>query len=178
MIFFTTERLTIRRFEKSDAEGLLDYFAEPSVNCFANEKLANLNEAIAEVDKKSWDATQFAVCLKEDDSLIGNLFAIKEEDTYSVGWNLNPKFGGQGYALEAAKALFHYLFIKQSARRIYCYVEEDNLPSQKLCKRLRMRQEGLFPEFISFVKNADDSPRYENTMQFAILKREWEKLES
>lgn len=175
MNFYSTERLTIRRFEQGDAEGLFDYFAAPRVNCFANEKLDTITQAKAEVEKKSWDATQLAVCLKEDNSLIGNLFAIKENDTYSVGWNLNPKFGGQGFALEAAKGLFHYLFTQKSARRIYCYVEEDNLSSQKLCKRLGMRQEALFVEFISFVKNADGSPRYENTMQFAILKKEWEK---
>ena len=29
----------------------------------------------------------------------------------------------------------------------------------------------------SFVKNADDTPKYENTMQFAILKKEWEQKE-
>ena len=39
-----------------------------------------------------------------------------------------------------------------------------------------MRFEGLFKEFVSFVKNADGSPRYENTMQWAILKSEWETL--
>ena len=28
-------------------------------------------------------------------------------------------------------------------------------------------------EFISFVNNPDGSPRYENTVQYAILKKEW-----
>lgn len=176
MNFYNTERLTIRRFEQGDAEGLFDYFEKPIVNCFQDEKLHSLEEAKAEVARRSWQPSQFAVCLKENNQIIGNLFAEKEKDTYSVGWNFNPKYGGQGFALEAAKGLFHYLFTQQSARRIYCYVEEDNLSSQKLCKRLGMRQEALFLEFISFVENADGSPRYENTMQFAILKREWEQL--
>ena len=34
-----------------------------------------------------------------------------------------------------------------------------------------MRREGLFLEFISFVNNPDGTPRYENTVQYAILKR-------
>lgn len=38
-----------------------------------------------------------------------------------------------------------------------------------------MRREGLFLEFISFVKNPDGTPHYENTMQYAVLKKEWEK---
>jgi hypothetical protein len=36
-----------------------------------------------------------------------------------------------------------------------------------------MRREGLFLEFISFVKNEDGTPKYENTYQYAILKKEW-----
>lgn len=116
--------------------------------------------------------------MKENDSLIGNLFIIKEDDSYSVGWNFNKKIEGKGFATEAAKGLFDYLFSKQDARRIYCYVEDDNIRSQNLCQRLGMRQEGLFMEFISFIKNANDTPKYENTMQFAILKKEWEQKES
>ena len=40
-------------------------------------------------------------------------------------------------------------------------------------EKLGMRQEGLFKEFISFVKNPDGTPHYENTYQYAILKKEW-----
>lgn len=36
-----------------------------------------------------------------------------------------------------------------------------------------MRLEGKFKEFISFVNNADGTPKYENTWQYAILKKEW-----
>ena len=42
-----------------------------------------------------------------------------------------------------------------------------------LCKKLGMRHEGLFQEFVSFVNAADGNPIYENTMQWAILKKEW-----
>ena len=28
-------------------------------------------------------------------------------------------------------------------------------------------------EFVSFVNNEDGSPHYENTMQYAILKKDW-----
>ena len=45
----------------------------------------------------------------------------------------------------------------------------------RLCEKLGMRREGLFLEFISFVNNPDGTPRYENTYQYAILKKEWNK---
>ena len=39
-----------------------------------------------------------------------------------------------------------------------------------------LRQEGLFKEFVSFVKDEEGNPIYENTMQWAILKKEWEAV--
>jgi len=35
------------------------------------------------------------------------------------------------------------------------------------------RQEGLFKEFVSFINDENGNPVYENTYQYAILKREW-----
>ena len=94
-------------------------------------------------------------------------------DTFSPCWMLHPAYQGKGYAFEAAKAFFDYLFYQKGARRIYAYTEDYNLPSQNLCKKLGMRQEGLFMEFVSFVNDAEGNPIYENTMQWAILKKEW-----
>jgi RimJ/RimL family protein N-acetyltransferase len=76
-------------------------------------------------------------------------------------------------AYEAAHAYFDYLFREKDARRIYAYTEDYNLPSQRLCERLGMRREGLFMEFVSFVNNPDGTPLYENTYQYAVLKKEW-----
>lgn len=170
-----TVRLIIRTFQESDAAGLFDYLSHPRVNCFLDEKLDTLEEAIADVEQRGKDELQLAVCLKEDDKIIGNLFALKEEpDTYSVGWQFNGKFEGKGYASEAAKAYFTFLFNEKNARRIYAYVEDTNIRSQKLCERLGMRMEGCFKEFISFTQNEDGTPRYEDTLQYAVLKKEWD----
>ena len=81
------------------------------------------------------------------------------------------------YAFEAAKAFFDYLFYQKGGRRIYAYTEDDNLSSQKLCKKLGMRQEGLFREFVTFVNDEDGKPIYENAMQWAILKRNGKLLD-
>lgn len=168
-----TDRLIIRDFEKKDAVGLYELLAHPPVHCFVSQTLNSLDEAEKEVEQRVREGNHFAVCLCDTDLMIGELFAIKKEpDTYNVGWNLNLKYGKQGYAFEAAKALIQHLFNKD-ARRIYAYVEDDNIPSQKLCEKLGMRKEGLFMEFISFINNQDGTPHYENTYQYAILKKEW-----
>ena len=170
-----TDRLILRNFLLKDINSLYEYLSKPSVNCFYSEKVETIEETRKEIEKRIQRDDSIAVCLKENDKVIGDLFFEKEEpDTYNVGWNFNSDYQGKGYAFESAEALLIYLFTKNSARRIYAYVEDDNYRSQKLCEKLGMRNEGCFKEFISFVNNPDGTPKYENTMQYAILKKEWE----
>jgi len=61
----------------------------------------------------------------------------------------------------------------KNARRLYAFVEDDNIKSQALSERLGMRKEGFFVEFVSFIHHPDGTPKYENTLQYAILKKEW-----
>ena len=36
-----------------------------------------------------------------------------------------------------------------------------------------MEGKELFKEFVLFINNPDGSPKYENTIQYAILRKEW-----
>ncbi|NTU26820.1 GNAT family N-acetyltransferase [Bacillus tequilensis] len=171
-----TDRLILRNFSVTDSQGLLEYSAHPRVNCFLDDKMSTLEEAALRVQERSNDDSYIAVCLKDSNALIGELYYGKEEqDTYAVCWNFNARFEGKGYASESVKAFFKYLFIQKGARRLYAYVEDDNYRSQKLCERAGMRKEGYFLEFISFTKYEDGTPKYENTFQYALLKKEWVK---
>ena len=179
-----TERLILRPFRESDAADVFEYLREPVVNCFANMKLNSLEEAKEEMKKRVGETEYyFAIVLKDADKVIGEIDAYPEHgephntsspfDTFSPCWMLNDVYQGKGYAYEAAHAFFDYLFREKGARRIYAYTEDYNLPSQHLCEKLGMRREGLFKEFVSFVNNPDGTPHYENTIQYAVLKKEW-----
>ncbi len=175
-----TERLLLRPFRREDAEDLFEYLREPAVNCFASMRLGTLEDAAREAEERSGETEYyFAIVLKDSGKVIGEIFSGPEDhgegaaDTFSPCWMLNRDYQGKGYAYEAAHAFFDYLFREKGARRIYAYTEDYNLPSQRLCEKLGMRKEGLFREFVSFVKNPDGTPFYENTFQYAILKKEW-----
>lgn len=185
-----TERMILRPFRLEDAEDVFEYLKEPEVNCFACMKLSSMEEARQEVADRVDDAQyHLAIALKEGGKVIGEIMAHPESsqpdaaenfamDTFSPCWMLNKAYQGKGYAFEAAHGFFDYLFREKGARRIYAYTEDYNLSSQHLCEKLGMRREGVFLEFVSFVNDADGNPIYENTMQYAILKREWiEKTE-
>ncbi|MBU4611764.1 GNAT family N-acetyltransferase [Achromobacter sp. GG226] len=173
MMPIDTPRLVLRRFTPHDAADLFAYLHEPTASCFLSLALPTLADAEREAEKRSNDDTAIAVCLRDTGKLIGDLFAHPEGDTVSVGWNFHPAFGGQGYAFEAADALFACLFTEKAARRLYAYVEDTNTPSWRLCEKLGMRREGVFKEFIAFTNDAQGNPIYENTMQYALLHREW-----
>ena len=176
-----TERLVLRPFRESDAADVLEYLREPAVNCFACMKLASVEAARDEIKRRAKDELYLAIALKGSGKVIGEIFAHPEGtdpedevmDTFSPCWMLNLKYTGMGYAYEAAHAYFDDLFREKGARRIYAYTEDYNIPSQRLCERLGMRREGLFMEFVSFINNPDGTPHYENTVQYAILKKEW-----
>ena len=181
-----TERLILRPFMVDDAADVFEYLKSPTVNCFACMKLNSLEDAKAEMEKRTIDSEfYFAIVLKERCKVIGEIFGHPEGngpedesmDTFSPCWMLNTEYQHKGYAFEAAKAYYDYLFKEKNIRRIYAYTEDYNLPSQHLCEKLGMRREGLFLEFVSFVNNSDGTPHYENTIQYAILKREWMNLE-
>ena len=183
-----TERLILRPFAKSDAADTFEYLHEPMVHCFACMKVNTLEEATqAVLERAGVGEYYFAIVLKENGKVIGEIDAMPEatapdeknaaHDTFSPCWMLNPNYHGKGYAYEAAHAFFDYLFSQKGARRIYAFTEDYNRPSQKLCEKLGMRREGLFREFVTFVNDENGNPIYENTYQYAILKKEWKKRE-
>ncbi|MBS9476119.1 GNAT family N-acetyltransferase [Ancylobacter radicis] len=170
-----TERLVLRNFWPEDGPDLLAYLREPGASCYLSLKLDDLAAAEAEAAKRAGSDETIAVCLAATGRVIGDVFAMPEPpDTYAVGWNFNADVGGAGLATEAARALFDHLFTAKQARRLYAYVEEDNTPSRRLCERLGMRAEGLFREFISFREDEHGRPVFENTLQYALLRKEWQ----
>ena len=181
-----TARLILRPFRVEDAADVFEYLSCPQPHCFECMKLKTIEEAqVAVGEKMSHGEYCLAITLKDTGKVIGEIEAHPEssqpdmaenfvKDTFSPCWMLHPAYRGKGYAYEAAKAFFDDLFREKGARRIYAFTEDNNLSSQNLCKKLGMRQEGMFMEFVSFVNDSEGNPIYENTMQWAILKKEWE----
>ena len=133
--------------------------------------MINVNDFAAAINN-SKDIVAFGSVYPHSEDAFDELDRIKSLGLKGV--KLHPDYQGKGYAYEAAKAFFDYLFYQKGARRIYAYTEDYNLSSQHLCEKLGMRREGLFREFVSFVNDADGNPIYENTYQYAILKKEWD----
>lgn len=93
------------------------------MNCFAADRLCSEEAAFVYMQYSQKDMQRYAVSLKKEDFIIGDVFVLREnEDTYNVGWHFNKRFEGKGLAREAVIGLLDYLFREAGARRIYGFV--------------------------------------------------------
>jgi len=177
-----TTHLILRPFEKTDSEDLFEILRGPLINCFKCMEVKTMLDTKKALEERIKERKYyFAVCLKDSGKVIGEICAHPEsmspeddmKDTFSPCWLLHPQYRGQGLMYEAACAYFNFLFDHRNARRIYIYTEDYNIACQRLSEKLGMRKEGIFKEFVSFVKDENGNPIYENTMQYAILRSEW-----
>ena len=113
--------------------------------------------------------TELRIGDAERDSAVGSL-----GDHFAAGRLSKEEFDERSDSAGRARTQseLDHLFADRAARRLYAYVEDDNLASQRVCERLGMRREGLFRDFISFVNDAAGQPIYVNTYQYALLRRE------
>ncbi|WP_129777204.1 GNAT family N-acetyltransferase [Peristeroidobacter soli] len=79
-----TERLVLRNFRKHDTARLFEYLHEPVASRFLSLALNNMSQTEAEAERRGGGDEHIAICLKESDRLIGDLFAVPEEDTFCV----------------------------------------------------------------------------------------------
>lgn len=172
-----TERLVIRRFEKDDWQDLYEYLSDEEVVRFEPYHVFNEKKAKEEAVRRSGDKSFYGVCLRESKKLIGNLYFSKGDfDTWELGYVFNRKYQGQGYATESARALINYAFTNLNVRRVVAMCSSKNNNSWKLLERLGMRREGLLLQNVYFKTDDNGEPLWMDTYEYAILKSEWEKL--
>lgn len=147
----TTERLSIRRSEESDAAAFQAYRRLPEVA----EWLPRLSEDLASVQERFRDE-DFRIrtlVIERDGQVIGDLY-LSISDTWAqaevqdrapqqaeIGWALGPEHQGQGLAHEAVRALLEVCFAELGLHRVYATCFADNAGSWRLMERLGMRRE-------------------------------------
>ena len=174
----TTERLILREFSESDWPTILAYQSHPlylryyewtertpeDVREFVRMFLAQQQE-----DPRL--KFQFAVVLKRDGQLIGSCgLRMESADAYEadIGYELDPRHWGQGYAIEAARTIVQFGFTQFRLHRIRSWCIADNVGSIRVLEKLGMRQEGRLRE------NEYFKDRWWDTLLYAILDYEWQ----
>lgn len=171
-----TSRLIIRNFTLNDWEQLKKIIIQFESSPYAaydaqwptsDDEIKKITEWFASGD------SYFAVCLKDNGSLIGFIALNKSEDKneYNLGYRFDFDYHGNGYATESCQAIIEYAFIDLNAERIVTSTALENQPSCNLLYKLGMRK--ISERVGSFKKDLNGKPIEFLGADFELLSDEW-----
>ena len=164
-----TEELIIRSFELKDEEDLKEYMLQRVHEKFESYPDFTEEKAAEEIKYRSQSDEFFAIELKKEHKVIGNIYLGKRPfNTRELGYVLNKNYLHKGYGSQAAKAVVEYAF-KQGVHRIYAESNPDNIPSWKTMEKIGLKREAYFKQNVSFRKDENGEPIYWDTYVYAAI---------
>ncbi len=161
-IKLSTERLYMREFTLNDAQMLLDMHQDPAITKYTGDSIPwdnldmvvkILHETIIPQYKKG--IGRWAVHLKSTDEFIGwcGLKNIGEET--DLGYRYLQKYWGNGYALEAAKAVLAF-GVQQQIPHIIGRAAIENKASVKILAQIGL----VFHAYYTDEESLQESVKY------------------
>jgi ribosomal-protein-alanine N-acetyltransferase len=177
-----TPRLILRDFRPDDWQTVLAYQRQPQYLRYyawtdrSPEEVRQFVQMFLDQQQASPRIKfQLAVTLKSTGEVIGNCGIRREkpgDHQAEIGYELDPRFWGRGYATEAARAMLTFGMTRLQLHRVWAHCVADNLGSIRVLSKLGLRQEARLREAEYFKE------RYWDTLIFAILGNEWRSNQS
>ena len=148
-----TERLVLRPWTADDAGAALGAYGNaevarwlaPAMDRVGDEAAMRvvLQQWMAEDERMLTPAGRWAIELRQDGSLIGGatLLPLPPDDEFEVGWQLQPRQWGHGYATEAGLALARWAF-GQGIEQVVALVRPANTRAVATVRRIGMEWVG------------------------------------
>ncbi len=146
-----TERLYLREISFEDIDDMYEYACTSNVGPVAGwepHRSKNDTKMVIQMfrDKKKYGQLGvYAIIIKESNKMIGTV----ELHTYirgfkaELGYTINPRYWGKGYAVEASRAIIEYGFETLNLKRIEATTFVDNYQSKRVCEKLGLVYEGI-----------------------------------
>jgi RimJ/RimL family protein N-acetyltransferase len=151
-LILETERLILREMLPSDAEALFVMDSNPNVHQYLwNKPLTSIDEVYQYIEKVrnqylENNIGRFVVVLKETKDLIGwaglkyNTEKVNNKVSfYDIGYRLNEKFWGKGYASEASFAWLDYGFNVMKIKIMEAAAHTDNIASNRILQKIGLK---------------------------------------
>ena len=142
----TTERLTLRPPLPDDQNAVLALRSDPEVNKYLDRQPSKTpEEALHFINQVNENMQQnhslyWVITLTMPQTVVGTicLFGFSDEkSSCEIGYELMPKFQGQGIMREAAQAVIDYVFRTLKIKNILASTHRNNPNSSKLLTNLR-----------------------------------------
>lgn len=177
-MILTTQRLLLRDFVENDWEAMLAYQQDPLYLRYnewtsrsADEVRAFIQMFLDHQKRVPRIKFQFAVTLKSTGELIGNCGVRRdapEAHEGDMGYELDPKHWGNGYATEAARTVLDFGFVHMNLQRVSAWCIADNVGSAHVLEKLGMQLEQRVRDHQYF------KGRWWDTLSYAISREEWQ----
>lgn len=144
-MMLSTERLTLRPWQESDAPSLFYYAKDPDIGPIAGWPPHQSEEESLSVIRTVLSVPEcYAICEKENGISIGAVsLKLKgqtdmtdREDECELGYWLGKPFWGRGYMPEAAERVLRHAFEDLGMRAVWCGYYEGNLKSKRVQEKL------------------------------------------
>lgn len=151
MIVTHTERLSVRLLDRSDAAFMLQLVNEPAfIQNIGDREVRDLAQAEAYTERSgplSYERSGFGmylVALRDSGERLGICGLISRDglSDVDIGYAFLQIHWGQGYALEAARAVLAHAHGTLGLKRVLAITAPDNAPSIRLVEKLGMRHQG------------------------------------
>jgi RimJ/RimL family protein N-acetyltransferase len=174
-----TDRLHLRPLSEADVSALLSYHSSPEVHQYLPMEPMDADAVVARLSHGPWSGSTLeeegevltlGVELISTGELIGDVmlrWLSAKERCGEIGYVLHPDHGGNGYATEAAHAIFHLAFDELDLHRMIARIDARNTASLQLAQRLGMRREA------HLIQNHWNRDGWRDEVDFALLKPEW-----
>ena len=146
-ILFETERMTFRRFTPDDREAVSVFLMDPEV-MYAWEHGFSEEEVTGWMERNStrYDRYGYGWLYAEDKETSGNIGAIgllytgdiAGEDGWELGYIVNKRFWGKGYAAEGARGCIEHAFRAIGTDRVFSQMRTSNAASRAVAARIGM----------------------------------------
>lgn len=143
----TTPRLLLRELRSADFDAYAENMADPVATKFLSGTVDRRTAwRLFLAATGSWivhRAGWWSLEVRETGVAIGEVGAFLRETSpdFEIGWTLYPRFWGQGYATEAAKAALAYTFESHGAKRVIAHITALNTASVAVSQKLGMTYE-------------------------------------
>lgn len=168
-----TKRLKLRLMASKDAEDVFSIFSSEDVTkYYGMYPMKDISEAEVLIEKfkksfESFNSIRWGIELKDCNKIIGTCGYHnwnKRHFRAEVGYELNNKFWGNGYAKEAVLAIIEYGFNKMSLERIEAVVYPENIVSENMLKKMNFVYEGYLRKYAYF------RDKFQDLNMFSLIK--------
>lgn len=174
-----TRRLELRNFIPEDFRDLQEIIIDKESSAYAiyDHEFPIGDDAVKGITERFAKGDKFmAVWLPDEEKVIGFVCLNGEDRKLDLGYCFNSKFGGQGYASEACRAVVSHAFNTLKVDSLESGTALLNEPSCRMLDRLGFKKTG--EERLAFRKTSEGDPIEFTGGSFLLEKRAWMDMEA